>query len=131
MVGDGELQEGQIWEAVMAAGHRKTSNLCAILDHNRLQIDGKVEDIKGEIPIVEKFRDFGWHACSTDGHDFGAILSALDGARAASDRPTFIVAETVKGKGVSFMEESVDFHGKAASDAELALALAELDGALV
>lgn len=130
MIGDGELQEGQVWEAMMAAGHHRPSNLCAVLDHNHLQIDGVVEEIKREEPVVAKAESFGWNAFAIDGHDFGAILGAFDRARICTDRPTFIVAETVKGKGVSFMENSVDFHGKAANDAELEKALAELDGAI-
>ena len=130
MVGDGELQEGQVWEAMMAAGHHRTANLAAILDRNRLQIDGAVESIKREDPVEEKALAFGWNALTVDGHDFGAILGAFEVARACTDRPTFIIAHTVKGKGVSFMEDCVDFHGKAANDAELERALAELDGAL-
>jgi transketolase len=130
MVGDGELQEGQVWEAMMAAGHRRPANLCVFLDHNRLQIDGIVEEIKREEPVVGKADAFGWNAFSIDGHDFGAILGALDRARECTDRATFIVAETVKGKGVSFMENNVDFHGRAPNDSELEKAIEELDRAL-
>jgi transketolase len=126
MLGDGELQEGQNWEAVMSAAHYKTANLCAIVDLNGLQIDGAVESIMSVEPLVDKFRAFGWNSLEIDGHDMQAILDALDRARACSDRPTVIVARTVKGKGVSFCEGQVKWHGKAPSDEELALALTEL-----
>ena len=127
LIGDGEMQEGQVWEAIQSAGHRGTDNLCAILDRNRLQIDGKVEDIKKEEPIVEKLATFGWNVIRIDGHDYQAILEALRSARGAKGKPTFIVADTVKGKGVSFMENNVDFHGKAPNDEECRKALMELD----
>ncbi len=130
LIGDGEMQEGQVWEAIQSAGHRGTDNLCAILDRNRLQIDGKVEDIKKEEPIVEKLSAFGWNAVRIDGHHYKAILDALRVARETKGKPTFIVADTVKGKGVSFMENNVDFHGKAATDEECRKALEELDGRL-
>jgi transketolase len=130
MVGDGELQEGQIWEALLSVGHRKPSNLCVFLDRNRLQIDGWVEEIKHEEPLFEKIRDFGWHVRRIDGHDFGAILGVLEEARQMKDDATFVIAETVKGKGVSFMENSVKFHGVAPDDGELAAALGELDAEL-
>ena len=115
---------------IMAAGHRKTDNLLAILDHNHLQIDGVVDEIKNEEPVAEKLEAFGWAVHHIDGHDYDAILAALEAARDTKGQPTFIVAETVKGKGVSFMENNVDFHGKAASDEELKVGLAELDLAL-
>jgi transketolase len=127
VIGDGELQEGQIWEAIQSAGHRKLDNLCAVLDRNRLQIDGEVEKIKHEEPIVDKLTAFGWNALRINGHDYTQILSAFDAASETKGTPTFIVADTVKGKGVSFMENNVDFHGKAANDDECRKALEELD----
>jgi len=130
MLGDGEVQEGQVWEAAMSAAHYRTANLCAFIDFNRLQIDGAVQEIMGVEPLVEKFSAFGWNAFEIDGHDHAAILIALDQARACTDRPTIIVARTVKGKGVSFMENQVSWHGKAPSSDELDRALTELcDGA--
>jgi transketolase len=126
VLGDGELQEGQVWEAAMSVAHYKTSNLCAFVDANGLQIDGSVAQVKGVQPIREKFAAFGWNALEIDGHDVPAILGALDQARACTDRPTAIVARTVKGKGVSFCENKAEWHGKAPNDRELALALEEL-----
>lgn len=130
LIGDGELQEGQVWEAIQSAGHRKLDNLCAILDRNRLQIDGEVEQIKREEPIEDKLKAFGWNVLRINGHSCKEILKALSAARDAKGKPTFIVADTVKGKGVSFMENNVDFHGKAANDAECQKALDELDAHL-
>ena len=130
MVGDGELQEGQVWEAVMAAAHHKLSNLCAVLDYNHLQIDGDVDRIKNDGHPGEKIAAFGWNTVSVDGHDHAAVLAAFGRAREERGRPTFIIAETVKGKGVSFMENNVDFHGKATNEREFELALGELDAAL-
>lgn len=127
LLGDGELQEGQVWEAAMSAAHYRSANLCALIDHNGLQIDGLVERVKAVAPVAEKFRAFGWNALEVDGHALEAILEALAAARACDDRPSVIVARTVKGKGVSFCEGRVEWHGKAPSDAELARALAELE----
>lgn len=127
MLGDGELQEGNVWEAVMAAGHYKLNNLIAIVDSNNLQIDGKVSDIMGVEPIVEKFAAFGWNSIEIDGHNFEQILKALDFGIASKEKPTAIIAKTVKGKGVSFMEHICDFHGKALTLEELAKALKELE----
>jgi transketolase len=126
LLGDGELQEGQVWEAALSAAHYASANLCAIVDANGLQIDDAVERVKRVQPIAEKFRAFGWHALEIDGHDFAAILGALDAARGCGERPTVIVAHTVKGKGVSFCENQVKWHGKPPNDEELARALAEL-----
>jgi transketolase len=126
LLGDGELQEGQIWEAAMSAAHRRSANLCAFVDANGLQIDGAVDRIKRVDPLPDKFRAFGWNAIEIDGHSVEAILGALDAARACGDRPTVVVARTIKGKGVSFIENKVEWHGKAPSDAELAAALREL-----
>jgi len=126
MLGDGEIEEGQIWEAAMAASHYKADNLCAILDQNGLQIDGFIHEIMSSHPIPDKWRGFGWHVMEIDGHDFKAILNAYDEAEKVKGRPTIIVAKTVKGKGVSFMENQVDWHGKAPSKEEAERALAEL-----
>jgi transketolase len=128
VIGDGESQEGQIWEAAMTAGHMKVDNLIAILDHNKLQIDGKVEDIKGIQPIADKWRAFKWNVIdNVNGHDIHAILNALDKADKHTGSPTMIIAETVKGKGVSFMEWNLDFHGKAPTVEQLEKAIKELD----
>ncbi|MEP9412226.1 MAG: transketolase [Candidatus Brocadia sp.] len=126
MLGDGEIEEGQVWEAAMAASHYKMDNLCAILDQNGLQIDGFIHEIMSSHPIPDKWRGFGWHVIEIDGHDYASILAAYDEAEKIKERPTIIVAKTVKGKGVSFMENQVDWHGKAPSKEEAERALAEL-----
>jgi transketolase len=123
LLGDGELQEGQVWEAAMAAAHYKIDNLCALVDANALQIDGKVARVMNVTPIAEKFRAFGWHALEIDGHDMAAILAALEKAGTIKGMPTVIVANTVKGKGVSFFENKASYHGVAPSDEELPRAL--------
>jgi len=130
ILGDGECQSGLTWEALMAGGHYRLSNLVAILDRNGLETDGPTEAIMGIEPIAEKFRAFRFHTLEIDGHDFGQILGALAEARRTSDRPTAIVARTVKGKGVSFMEGQRAFHGKPPTKAEAEKALAELGGSL-
>ena len=130
LLGDGELQEGMVWEAAMAAGHYKLDNLCAIVDHNGLQIDGRNEDVMNVMPIAEKFAVFGWNVLEIDGHDFEQILDAFDMARKCKGMPTAIVAETVKGKGVSFMEGQVGWHGKAPNEEQAKQAMAELGGEL-
>ena len=126
ILGDGEVQEGQIWEAAMTAAHYKLNNLCAFLDNNNLQIDGNVSEIMGVEPLDKKWEAFGWNVIKIDGHDFEQILSALDKARECKDKPTMILAKTVKGKGVSFMENVCGFHGVAPTLEELERALAEL-----
>uniref|UniRef100_A0A831UCA4 Transketolase n=1 Tax=Geobacter metallireducens TaxID=28232 RepID=A0A831UCA4_GEOME len=123
LLGDGELQEGQVWEAAMAAGHYRLDNLCALVDVNRLQIDGEVAKVMAVEPVTDKFRAFGWNVIDIDGHDMGAILGALEQAAAAKGKPTAIVARTVKGKGVSFFENKASYHGVAPSDEELPKAL--------
>ncbi|ANA41147.1 MULTISPECIES: transketolase [Geobacter] len=123
LLGDGELQEGQVWEAAMAAGHFKLDNLCALIDVNRLQIDGEVEKVMNVEPVTDKFRAFGWNVLDIDGHDMAAIVDALAQAAEAKGRPTAIVARTVKGKGVSFFENKASYHGVAPSDEELPRAL--------
>ncbi|MCK6467126.1 MAG: transketolase [Candidatus Brocadia sinica] len=126
MLGDGEIEEGQVWEAAMAASHYKVDNLCAVLDQNGLQIDGFIHEIMSSYPIPDKWRGFGWHVIEIDGHNYESILAAYDEAEKIKGRPTVIVAKTVKGKGVSFMENQVDWHGKAPSKEEAERALAEL-----
>ncbi|MBN2347027.1 MAG: transketolase [Candidatus Aminicenantes bacterium] len=126
LIGDGESQEGQIWEAAMTAGFRKLSNLCVFLDYNDLQIDGRVSEIKDIRPLRGKWQAFGWRVEEIDGHDLTQIAAALDAFHGEAERPTLVIARTVKGKGVSFMENNVAFHGKAPDARETAQALAEL-----
>ena len=129
MIGDGESQEGQIWEAAMSAPKYKLDNLCVILDHNKGQIDGPVKDIMDLEPIADKWRAFNWNVLTIDGHDYQQIAEALATARATKGKPTFILAETVKGKGVSFMEGKISWHGVAPTDAQLEQAITELKAA--
>ena len=129
LLGDGEVQEGLIWEAAMSAAHYKLDNMVAFLDYNGLQIDGEVEKVMNIGPIVDKFKSFGWNVIEIDGHDFDQIFAALDMAKETVGKPTMIVAKTVKGKGVSFMENNAGWHGNAPSDNDLEIALAELGGA--
>ncbi|MDW7675799.1 MAG: transketolase [Bacillota bacterium] len=126
MVGDGEMQEGQIWEAAMAAAHYKLDNVTGFLDHNGLQIDGFVEDVMNSNPVAEKWRAFNWHVIEIDGHDFDQIAAAINKAKETKGKPTMIVAKTIKGKGVSFMEDQVGWHGVAPKPDELERALEEL-----
>jgi len=126
LLGDGEVQEGQIWEAAMAAAHYGCDNICAILDHNGFQIDGKVKDVMNIEPLIEKWQAFGWQTISIDGHNINEILSAFDQAKGVKGKPTIIIAKTIKGKGVSFMENVVDFHGRAPTEEEAKQALEEL-----
>lgn len=126
LCGDGEIQEGQIWEAAMFAGHRKLDNLVVIVDNNNLQIDGTVEEVCSPYPIAEKFAAFNFHTIEINGNDMDEIRKALDEAKATKGMPTAIVAHTVKGKGVSFMENNVGWHGKAPNDEEFAKAMEEL-----
>ena len=127
MVGDGESQEGEIWEAAMFASHYKLNNLVAILDHNGLQIDGPVCDVMGIEPVTEKWASFGWQVHEVDGHDVLAIVDVLEEAKKEKAKPTMIVAKTIKGKGVSFMEGEVGFHGKAPTAEEAEKALREIE----
>lgn len=126
VMGDGELQEGQVWEAVMTAAHHKLDNLTAIVDFNNLQIDGNVSDVKDVSPIDKKFEAFGWNVLTADGHDYNELLAAFEKAKSFKGKPTVIVASTVKGKGVSFMENVCDFHGKAPTKEETEKAVKEL-----
>lgn len=128
LVGDGEVQEGIIWEAAMYAAHYKLDNLTVFMDHNGLQIDGKNEDVMNIEPIDEKFKAFGWHVIKIDGHNFEEIFAALEEAKNTKGKPTMIIASTVKGKGVSFMENQAGWHGKAPSSEQAQQALEELGG---
>lgn len=130
IIGDGECQEGMIWEAAMLAAHYKLDNLTVFLDHNGLQIDGKTVDIMNIEPIDEKFKAFGWHVIKINGHSFDEIFNAIEEAKNTKGNPTMIIANTIKGKGVSFMEDQVGWHGKAPSEEEAAKALEELGGGL-
>ena len=124
--GDGELQEGQIWEAAMTSSHYKLDNLCVIIDNNNLQIDGKVNEVMSIYPIDEKFRSFGFEVFNIDGHDMNQIINALNKAKTVKGKPTAIIAKTIKGKGVSFMENQAGWHGKAPKEEEYNLAINEL-----
>ncbi|MCI8423286.1 MAG: transketolase [Lawsonibacter sp.] len=126
LLGDGEIQEGQVWEAMMFAHHYKLDNLCAIIDNNGLQIDGRVEDVMSPYPIADKLKAFGWAAIEIDGHDFNQMEAAFAKARQTKEVPTAIVMKTTKGLGVSYMENQADWHGKAPNDAEYELAMSEL-----
>ena len=126
LCGDGEIQEGQIWEAAMFAGHRKLDNLLVIVDNNNLQIDGSVAEVCSPYPIDEKFAAFGFHVININGNDFVEIDKAFKEAKATKGMPTAIIAHTVKGKGVSFMEDQAGWHGKAPNDEEYAIAMDEL-----
>ncbi|ADQ06433.1 Transketolase domain protein [Caldicellulosiruptor hydrothermalis 108] len=126
LLGDGEIQEGQIWEAAMTAAHYKLDNLTAFLDHNGLQIDGKITEVMSPEPVDEKFKAFGWHVIKIDGHDFNQIEKAVNEAKTIKGKPTIIIAETVKGKGVSFMENEVGWHGTAPNKEQAQKALEEL-----
>ncbi len=128
LAGDGEIQEGIVWEAAMQAAHRKLDNLVAIVDLNGLQIDGKVSDVKCVSPVDEKFKSFGWNVIVVDGHNYEELIAAFENAKKCEGVPTAIVAHTHKGKGVSFMEDNAGWHGKAPSDEELATAIEELGG---
>ncbi|NMB46145.1 MAG: transketolase [Firmicutes bacterium] len=126
LLGDGELEEGMVWEAAMTTAHYQLDNLVAIIDNNNLQIDGDVREVMGIRDLADRFRSFGWAALDIDGHDYRQIISALKLARGTKGRPTVIVARTVKGKGVSFMENQVGWHGSAPSQEQVKTALAEL-----
>ena len=127
LLGDGEIQEGQVWEAAMLAGHRKLDNLVVIVDNNNLQIDGYISDVNSPYPIDKKFEAFNFHVINIDGHDFDQIDAAFKEARATKGMPTAIIAKTVKGKGVSFMEDKAAWHGAAPNDEQYAIAMADLD----
>ncbi|MBQ2713235.1 MAG: transketolase, partial [Clostridia bacterium] len=130
VLGDGELAEGQVWEAAMFAAHYKLDNLCAFVDFNGLQIDGAIVDVMNSTPIDEKYKAFGWNVIVIDGHDFNQIESAVEAAKATKGKPTMIVCKTTKGKGVSFMENQAGWHGKAPNAEEYEKAVAELKAQL-
>ncbi len=126
LLGDGEIQEGQVWEASMFAGHRKLDNLVVIVDNNGLQIDGKIEDVCSPYPIDKKFEAFNFHVINVDAHDFDALRAAFKEARETKGQPTAIIAHSVKGKGVSFMENQASWHGTAPNDEQYAVAIEDL-----
>lgn len=130
LLGDGEIQEGQVWEAFMLAHHYKLDNLCAVIDNNGLQIDGPVDQVMSPYPIPEKLKAFGWNVVEIDGHDFDQIAAAFAQARETKEVPTAIVMKTTKGKGVSYMENQAGWHGKAPNDEEYEKAMAELKAQL-
>ena len=127
LVGDGEIQEGQVWEAAMLAGHRKLDNLVVIVDNNNLQIDGPIDEVNSPYPIDKKFEAFNFHVINIDGHDFDAIDAAFKEARRTKGQPTAIIAKTVKGKGVSFMENQASWHGAAPNDEQYKTAMEDLE----
>jgi len=126
ILGDGETQEGQVWEAAMFAGHYKLSNLCWLVDFNGLQIDGPIAEVMNPAPYTEKFTAFGWNVVDCDAHDFDSIEAAYKAARACTDKPTVIISHSTKGKGVSFMENNVAWHGAAPNDEQYEIAMADL-----
>lgn len=126
IMGDGEIQEGQIWEAAMTSSHYKLDNLCAIVDNNNLQIDGTVEEVMSPYPIDKKFESFGFNVIKIDGHNFEEIISAFEIAKTVKGKPTVIIAKTMKGKGVSYMENKAGWHGKAPNEEEYKIAIQEL-----
>jgi len=130
LLGDGEIQEGQVWEACMAASHYKLDNMCIVVDNNGLQIDGNISDVMSPYPIVDKLVAFGFHVIAIDGHDFDQIEAAFNEAKTIKGQPTAIVMTTTKGKGVSYMENKAGWHGKAPNAEEYAQAMAELNAAL-
>ena len=130
LLGDGEIQEGQVWEAFMLAHHYKLDNLCAVIDNNGLQIDGPVAQVMNPYPIPEKLRAFGWEVREIDGHDFAQMETAFTAARETKGRPFAILMNTTKGKGVSYMEDNADWHGKAPNDQEFEIAMTELKARL-
>ncbi|MCI8530361.1 MAG: transketolase [Lachnospiraceae bacterium] len=127
LLGDGEIEEGQVWEAAMFAGFRKLDNLCVIVDNNNLQIDGPIDQVCSPYPIDKKFEAFNFHVIQVDAHDFDALRAAFQEARETKGCPTCIIMHSMKGKGVSFMENSIDWHGKAPNDEEYAVAMADLE----
>ncbi len=130
LMGDGEIEEGQIWEAAMAASHYKLDNLTAFVDYNRLQIDGCISDVMSPEPIDEKFKAFGWNVIKINGHDFKQIISAIDESKNTNGKPTIIICETTKGKGISFMQGIAGWHGKAPNEEQYKQALSELQAHL-
>lgn len=130
ILGDGEIEEGQVWEAAMASNKYKLDNLCVIVDNNNLQIDGTIEEVMSSYPIDEKFKSFGFQVINIDGHNIQEIIDAFDVAKNVKDKPTCIIAKTIKGKGVSYMENDVKWHGIAPNEEQYQLAMKELGGAI-
>lgn len=128
LLGDGECEEGEVWEAAMAASHYKLDNLCAILDYNHLQIDGNIEDVISPEPFMSKFEAFGWNVLDVNGHDFDELRNTFEQAKQVKDKPTVIIAHTIKGKGVSFMENNYAWHGAAPNQEQYEQAMEELGG---
>ncbi len=128
LVGDGEIEEGQIWEAAMSASHYQLDNLCVIVDNNNLQIDGSIEEVMSSYPIDAKFKSFGFHVINVDGHNIQELMNACNEAKTIKGKPTAIIAKTIKGKGVSFMENQVGWHGKAPNEEQYEIAIKELGG---
>ena len=128
ILGDGEIEEGQIWEAAMSSAKYKLDNLCVFVDHNHLQIDGTIEEVKNSYPLDEKFKSFGFETITINGNNIEEIVRALEKARTIKGKPTAIIAETIKGKGVSFMENQVGWHGKAPNEEQYKIAIEELGG---
>lgn len=128
LVGDGECEEGEVWEAAMAASHYKLDNLCAVLDYNHLQIDGNIDEVVGPEPFKSKFEAFGWNVLECDGHDFEELHNRFEIAKMTKDKPTIIIANTIKGKGVSFMENNYLWHGASLNDEQFKQAMIELGG---
>lgn len=128
ILGDGEIEEGQIWEAAMSSAKYKLDNLCVFVDHNHLQIDGTIEEVKNSYPLDEKFKSFGFETITINGNNIEEIVRALEKARTIKEKPTAIIAETIKGKGVSFMENQVGWHGKAPNEEQYKIAIEELGG---
>ncbi len=126
IMGDGEIEEGQIWEAAMTSSHYKLDNLCAIIDNNNLQIDGKVDEVMSPYPIDKKFESFGFNTLVIDGHNFEEIINAFEKAKQTKGKPTAIIAKTIKGKGISYMENKASWHGKAPSEEEYKTAIEEI-----
>jgi transketolase len=127
ILGDGEIEEGQVWEASMSASHYKLDNLCVFVDNNNLQIDGEISKVMSSYPIDEKFKAFGFEVINIDGNNIEEIINALNKAKLIKDKPTAIIAKTIKGKGVSYMENEVSWHGKAPNKEQYELAIKELD----
>ena len=128
LLGDGECEEGEVWEAAMAASHYKLDNLCAILDYNHLQIDGNIEDVISPEPFMSKFKSFGWNVLDVNGHNFDELRNAFEQAEQVKNKPTVIIAHTIKGKGVSFMENNYAWHGAAPNQEQYEQAMEELGG---
>ena len=131
LLGDGECEEGQVWEACMAAAHYKLDNLCAVLDYNHLQIDGNIDDVISPEPFASKFESFGWNVLDVNGHDFYELRNAFEQAKQVKDKPTMIIAHTIKGKGVSYMENNYAWHGTAPNDEQYETAMKELGLSLI